>query len=312
MIRRTFLATAGAAALTTGCSGDDYAARAEARYPPLGRYVDVDGVRVHYWAEGSGPSVILIHGANGNLRDWTFSMAPKLARNHRVIAFDRPGHGYSGRPENGDDPEVQAAVLSRAATSLGVERAVIVGQSWGGSVAAAWALNAPEQVAGVVMIAGATYPWGGSGVTIYELGASDWAGGMTAALARIYLTEDQRAQFIRDVFHPNPPDPGYEEYIGAELATRPDTFHWNSEDIANLNGHLERMAPRYGQITAPVEIIHGEADQTVLASVHSLPLAQDVAEANLTLLPGVGHMPHHVEEARVIAAIERLTGAGGA
>ncbi|MGB0412355.1 MAG: alpha/beta fold hydrolase [Pikeienuella sp.] len=307
MNRRAFLFSTTALALT-GCSnGASYGARAEDKYPPLGQFLEVEEGRVHYIEGGEGPTVILIHGANGNLRDWTFSMFAKLAETHHVIAFDRPGLGYSDRAaKDGSNPEVQARILSSAAEQLGVTDAVIVGHSWGGAVAAAWALNHAEQIKGIAMLAGATHPWGGDGVFVYKLAASPSIGSIVRSAARAYITPGRQEQFLADVFFPNEPIPGYIDYIGIELALRPNTFLWNSQDLAELNGHLERMAPRYPAIRLPMEILHGENDQTVWASVHSQPLHDKVRDSNLTMLPGVGHMMQHIAEGEVIAAIEKL------
>ena len=311
MTRRGFLFSSTALALAGCTSGAAYVNRAEAQYPPLGQFLTVEGGRVHYIEGGEGPTVILVHGANGNIRDWTFSMFAKLAKNHHVIAFDRPGLGYSDRATaDGDNPEVQARILSKAAAQLGADDAVIVGHSWGGAVVMGWALNHPENLKGVTVLAGATYPWGGDGVFVYRLGASDTLGGTINGFARSYVTETRSKQFVSDVFYPNEVPLGYRDYIGVGLALRPDTFKWNSQDLARLNGHLERMAPRYGEISLPVEILHGEADQTVYNRVHSVPLHRDIRDSYLTVLPGVGHMIHHIEEDRVIAAIETLTHSG--
>ena len=89
--------------LVTACASTDYAQTVEAKYPPIGSFVEVNGLTIHYIDEGSGPTVILIHGANSNLRDWKFALVDKLTAKHRVIAFDRPGLGYSDRPAKGGD-----------------------------------------------------------------------------------------------------------------------------------------------------------------------------------------------------------------
>lgn len=307
MTRRAFLFSSTALVLAGCAGGTSHINQAEALHPALGQFLMVEGGRVHYIEGGEGPTVILVHGANGNIRDWTFSMFARLAETHHVIAFDRPGLGYSDRAQSdGDNPEAQTRILSKAAAQLGVKQAVIVGHSWGGAIATAWALNHPEQVKGVTVLAGATYPWGGDGVFVYKLGASEALSGTVNRLARSYVTEARRKQFLSDVFFPNDVPFGYLDYIGVDLALRPDTFKWNSQDLARLNGHLERMAPRYNTITAPMEILHGEEDQTVYDRIHSVPLHYAVRDSNLSVLPGVGHMVHHVAEDLVIAAISRL------
>ncbi len=313
MTRRDLLGRAAAAmgaAALGGCASGG-AGGPEAEWPPLGGFLSVEGVRLHYVEEGSGPPLVLIHGANGNLRDFTFSLTGKLKDRFRVIAVDRPGHGYSERPvSGGSDPAVQARLIAAAATQLGAERALIAGHSWGGAVAAAWALDRPDQVAGAAILAGATYPWDGDGGLLYSLGSGP-LGPLVGAAARLYVRGDRAKGFVEDVFAPNPMPEGYADYIGVELALRPDTFRWNAEDIDRLNRHLAGMAPRYGELAMPVELLHGDADETVGLTIHSVPFAEAARNANLTVLPGVGHMPHHAREAVVIDALDRLAASSG-
>lgn len=304
------LAGLGLSALT-GCASVESTRRAEAAYPPVGAFVEAGGLRVHYVEAGEGPAVILIHGANGNLRDFTFSMVDELKDRYRVIVFDRPGHGYSDRAEpDGDVPATQARALAAAADALGVERAVIVGHSFGGAVAAAWALERPDQAAALVSLAGAVFPWNGDGGFLYSL-AGSFMGPVVGAAARAYVSGSRLDRLIADVFAPNSVTPGYAEHIGVELALRPDTFRYNAADINELNDNLIPQAERYGELAMPVEIVHGESDATVGLDVHSIPFQAAAPEARLTVLPGVGHMPHHVSEGIVVAAIDRAARRAG-
>lgn len=320
MTRRDVMMRGAAVAVflpAAGCARD--AARpggAEDAYPPLGDFMTVDGLRLHYVDTGEPdeveaeaadiPTVILVHGANGNLRDFTFSLVDRLKDRFRVIAFDRPGLGYSGRPETGgSDPMVQARILADAADALGVKRAIVAGHSYGGAVATAWGLRRPDQVAGMAVLAGATYPWGGDGGVLYTLGAGPLAP-VVGAFARSYVSGARVDKIIAEIFKPNAPPEGYADYIGVELALRPGPFRWNAEDLDDLNGFLTALAPRYGELAMPLEVLHGDADETVFLDVHSRPLARDARNARLTVLPGVGHMPHHVREDEVVAALHRL------
>ena len=123
--------------------------RAERRAPPVGGTVVVDGVSLHYTDSGDGPPVVFLHGAKGSVYDVALSLGPALARAYRVVAFDRPGAGYSGRAgaDNGS-PFVQAALLHRALRKLDLAPAVVVAHSAGAPVALALALDHPEDVAG--------------------------------------------------------------------------------------------------------------------------------------------------------------------
>ncbi len=294
--------------LLSACASSDYARTVEAKYPPIGSFVEVEGLNIHYLDEGAGPAVVLIHGANSNVRDWNFALVDKLKAKHRVLAFDRPGLGYSDRPETGGDvPAEQARILKAAADKLGVGAAVIVGHSFGGAVAAAWALDYPEDVLGLISLAGATYDWGGDGGALYSAGASS-IGGILGSAARVYVSGDRALGLVDDAFAPNDPIPGYSEYLGIELALRPKSFRYNSTDINRLSGHLAVQSLRYPEIKAPVVLIHGDADKTVGLEAHSLRFYDDIKNGRLIIVPGVGHMIHQVSQPRIIKAIEQLAG----
>jgi pimeloyl-ACP methyl ester carboxylesterase len=142
--------------------------RLEAAYPPTGEFVDVEGVRLHVVALGlapdnphAEPAIVLIHGASGNLEDMRLALGEKLAATYRVILIDRPGHGWSSRPKTNDyaSPVRQAEVVASALEKLQVRRAILIGHSWGGALATAFALSFPERTAGLVLLSAPTHPW---------------------------------------------------------------------------------------------------------------------------------------------------------
>ncbi len=138
--------------------GDEEVRRAESAYPPRGQLVEVEGIRLHYLRQGAGRPVVLLHGAHGTTLDFASGTLPRLARDHDVLAFDRPGHGYSERPAREPaTPEVQARLLREALASLDVRRPVLVGHSWSGALVLAYALDYPDDVAAVVVLAGVVY-----------------------------------------------------------------------------------------------------------------------------------------------------------
>ncbi|MGF1446482.1 MAG: alpha/beta fold hydrolase [Pikeienuella sp.] len=306
MRRRSFLA--GGLAAISGCSTPVPFDEAEIRasYPPIGEFVEVWGLRVHYWERGAGVPVVLVHGASGNLRDWTFSIAPKLAEHFRVIAVDRPGFGYSDRPSvNGWDPEVQARVLQAAMTKIGADKPIVVGHSWGGALAMAWALAFPRQTLGVVPVSAVTMPYGGMATIVRAIGLDSVI--IDAYTSR--LLERAREGGIRDfiarVFRPQRVPSGYLEYVGAPLALREKTLRANGADLQNVNIALRRMSPNYREVKLPVELVHGMAD-FIDWDDHADPLTRLLPNANLTLLPGVGHMAHHAAPEELKRAISRV------
>lgn len=306
MNRRKFLSLAAIAPLI-GCGPAFPPATIAERWPPIGRFVTVGSTRLHLTDEGEGQPVVLVHGASGNLRDMKFSLAPELARTHRVITIDRPGFGYSERP-GGDawDPALQARLVRGAVRAVGAEKPIILGHSWAGALVLAWAMQFPEELAGVVVLSGATMPWGGSLGLLYSLGASPILGPVVASAVEAFAGPERIANAVDRVFRPQDPPPGYVDFIGGPLSTRPATVRANAEDLDHLNDRLEAMSRDYGSIQLPVEIVHGTSDKIVGAHIHSVPLTRALPRANLTLLPGIGHMPHHVSVPEVAAAVRRL------
>ncbi|RSK35148.1 alpha/beta hydrolase [Rhodovulum iodosum] len=276
--------------------------------PPSGRFLTVRGRRVHYQTEGRGPDVILIHGASGNLRDFTFDLTGRLAPAYRVTAFDRPGLGYSeALSDRGDSPAAQAAQLDAAAGRLGIRRAVVLGHSYGAAVAMAWALNHPARVAGVVTLAGVTMPWPGQLAPWYSMAST----GLGSALVSAVATEARARGALARFFAPQPVPAGYADFVGIDLALRPATLRASARQVDSLRPSLVEMSARYPGLDLPVEVVHGTADRTVGIDIHSRPLAARLPRARLTALDGVGHMVHHAAPRATRAAIDRAAARAG-
>jgi pimeloyl-ACP methyl ester carboxylesterase len=281
-------------------------AAAEAAYPPTGRLLQVHGRALHADVSGTGPDVVLIHGASGNTRDFTFDLAQRLAARYRVIAFDRPGLGWSDDAgDAGISPQGQAEILREAARQLGVERPVILGHSYGGAVAMAWALQDRDGPAALVLLGGATLPWPGGLGGWYSLTSSRLGRATVVPLVSAFAPMSRTQDAIAAIFAPDPVPPGYAAYIGAGLTLRPGSLGTNALQVNGLRPHIVGMAQTYAQLSLPVEILHGTADTIVPADVHAIPLSTRLPDAVLTLLPGIGHMPHHADPAAVVAAIDR-------
>lgn len=306
-------ALAGCAAIVDR-RADHREAAAEAAYPPEGQFIDVDGRRVHAVVAGTGPDLVLIHGASGNTRDFTFAFVDMLSDRYRVIVIDRPGMGYTDRlggfggafDAAAESPAQQAATLQAAAAQLGATRPIVLGHSYGGAVAMAWALNHPGNIAGLVNVAGATQPWPGDLGLLYRLTGSSFGGAVIAPLITAFAPADRVEGVVASIFAPDPAPGGYGDFVCATLSTRRDSFRANARQVNGLRPHVVAMAARYGTLDLPVEIVHGDADTIVPLQVHSIPLSQQVPGANLTVLPDIGHMPHHAAPEAVVAAIDRV------
>lgn len=306
----TAFATASCGALADG-PADRREAAAEAAYPPTGRLIEVDGLTVHADTRGAGPDVVLIHGASGNTRDFTFDLAQRLAADFRVTAFDRPGLGWSDRAEGGVSPLVQADILRAAAAEIGITRPIVVGHSYGGAVAMAWALRDPDGTGAVVSLAGATMPWPGGLGPWYSIAGSEIGGATIVPMIAAFAPRSRAEKAIAGIFAPDPVPEGYADHIGAGLTLRRETLRENARQVRGLKPHLQAMSAEYPNLSLPVEIVHGTADTTVPAEVHAKPMAGLLPDARLTLLPEAGHMIHHARPQAVVEAIRRAAARAG-
>lgn len=288
--------------------------RAEAEFPPTGRILDVAGARVHALTEGSGPDLVLIHGASGNARDFTFGLTALLRDRYRVTAFDRPGLGWSGRGKATHDrlfttaaesPAEQAALLQAASDQLGLRRPIVLGHSYGGAVALAWGLSRPSDTAALVLLSAVSTPWPGGLGAFYAITGSALGGAFVVPLLSALVPDGYVEASINEIFAPQSPPPGYSAHVGAPLTMRPAAMRANARQVGTLRRHIVEMAPRYSSLPMPVEIVHGQADTIVPFDIHAAPLARQIPGAHLTALPGIGHMPHHVAHDTVLEAIDR-------
>ncbi|MGB8814539.1 MAG: alpha/beta hydrolase [Paracoccaceae bacterium] len=280
-------------------------AQAESAFPATGQRLMVNQIAVHADITGTGPDLILIHGASGSTRDFTFALTARLAPHFRVIAFDRPGLGWSEGRDDTLSPAAQAHILRAAAAQLGVQNPLVLGHSYGGSVAMAWALQDPANTAALVIVAGATMPWPGELGLWYRLTASRLGAALLIPLASAFVTTPRAEATIAEIFTPDSAPATYAHSVGVGLTLRRKSLRANNAQVNQLKFHLQAQSAHYPSLTLPVELIHGDTDTIVPHHIHSEPLAKLLPNASLTLLPGAGHMPHHTHTDAVLAAIHR-------
>lgn len=279
----------------------------EGRYPPLGRFVRAGMDDMHVLEQGEGAPVVMIHGASSNLREWTASIFDDVAARHRAVALDRPGFGWSTRrAENAHDPRVQARLCRQAFHELGLERPILVAHSWAGALALAYALEFPEETGGILFLSGVSHPWPGGVGWEHEAASLPLLGRLFAwtLVAPGYFVRAEAG--IRNVFRPNRPPEHYREAAATALYSRPATFLSNAHDLTRLKPIVREMAPHYPRIETPLIALTGDADNVILTKLHTPPLVDKVPDAELEVLNGVGHMPHHVAPDTVLAAIDQL------
>jgi pimeloyl-ACP methyl ester carboxylesterase len=285
-------------------------------YPQAGTSIALNGATLNVVDIGPflGPReattpIVLIHGASCNLEAMRRPLGDLLARNHRVILIDRPGHGWSVRERETDStPDVQARMIDEALQKLGVDRVILVVHSLSGALGARMALDYPQRLAGLVMLAPVTHPWRG-GVGWYNKAVTTpLIGPLLAHTITLPLGLVIARQAARNVFLPQTMPDDFVGDTATPLLLRPREFLANAYDLITLKAAVAAQAPRYAEIRTPVTIISGDADETVSTDIHSRPFAATVPNAKLIVLPGVGHMIQNAAPDLVVSEIEAMIG----
>ncbi len=287
-----------------------YARWAEARWPSDGRMVQTRLGPVHVREAGEGRPVLLIHGAGANAQELMNALGAPLSDTVRVIAMDRPGFGGSAPLAPGPRLSGHAATVAALIEAEGLERPIILGHSYGGAVALRFALDYPDMASGFVLLGAPSQAY---------VGPVAWYNHVTAAP----LVGRAFSRFIAPIagpillpsaadgaFRPDPAPERYAEEAGIALLFRPRNFRANALDLSVVNAELDLQDDRYGEITAPVALIAGDADRAVYTQRHSEPLAAQLQDARLAILPGAGHMPHYVAADLVVEHVLALAEGG--
>jgi pimeloyl-ACP methyl ester carboxylesterase len=286
----------------------------ERRNPPIGSFADITGARLHYVHVPAPdnpdlPPIVFIHGASANLRDQMIPLRPLLEGRAELLFLDRPGHGWSGRGSDNGTPSAQAASIAGLMDHLGIPDAIVVGHSFGGAIAAAFALEHPERTRGLLFLSAATHPWPGGKTSWYyrltTVPVIGWLFSETLANPAGVLRITRAATCV---FAPNPVPEAYLDDASIALVLRPRAFRANATDVEGLYRHALGAAPRYREITAPTIVISGDYDTVVYEELHSIGLARDIPGAELVWVKNLGHKPDWVARELVVGAIEKVAG----
>jgi pimeloyl-ACP methyl ester carboxylesterase len=267
------------------------ARRVEAALPPMGRFVDVPGARLHVVDKGQGQPLLLIHGLAGQLCHYTYGVVDALATQYRVIAVDRPGSGYSVRsPDASATLGAQADMMAALITALKLERPVVVGHSLGGAVALALAQRHPQQVAALALLAPLTHaPSHVSPAFKGLLIAQPWLRRLIAWTLALPAMMAQREQLLSLVFGPDAVPRDYATRGGGLLSVRPSQFIAASTDLAALPQDLPGMVERYAGMQLPVSVLYGRDDRILSPAEQGEALVAKLPGATMKLVDG-GHM----------------------
>lgn len=282
-------------------------ARSERRVAVAGGALNVVVLTPADGGEGRA-TLLLLHGASGNLRDMEMAIGRRLGAHRRVVLVDRPGHGGSDRLGGREMAGLgaQGDAIMAALDRLGVGRVVAVGHSWSGGLAARLALDHPGRVSGLVTLSGATHPWPG-GVAFYNrVAAAPVVGPLFSILIAPPVGRLLFKGAVASTFAPQAMPADYLARARAHTILRPAEFRANAQDLADLKANLAAQAPRYGAIRAPTLVVTADEDHIVSPEIHSKAFARAVPGARLVTLNGAGHMPHWTATNRVVARIEAL------
>ena len=286
------------------------AKRAERNNPPIGKFVEVGALRLHYIEQGEGEPLVLLHGNSGMIQDFTSSgLIDRAARKYRVIVFDRPGFGHSDRPRRTIwTPEAQADIFHEALERMGISRATVLGHSWGASVAVALALKYPALVGALVLASGYFYPTFRGDVVFLSGPSLPGIGDIMSHTISPILGRIMRPLFIRKIFGPAPVPRKFDEFP-KEMPLRPSQIRASAAETALMIPDAFALRKRYADLKIPVVIIAGEEDRLIDIDKQSARLHRDVTHSTLHRVPGAGHMVHHTATDAVMGAIDEAAGA---
>jgi pimeloyl-ACP methyl ester carboxylesterase len=265
--------------------------RVETAVPPRGRFIEVAGSRIHYLDKGSGPAIVILHGLGGEMGNFTYALLERLTGEFRVILMDRPGSGYSTRARGATGRLTeQAATVAEFIRKLGLERPLLVGHSLGGAIALSVALDHPEVVKGLALIAPLTHVPKQVPAPFRALDIkSNFLRWLVAWTVATPIGIRRGKAVLHAIFSPDPAPEDFPIRAGGILGLRPRSFHNTSSDMRAVNLDLWAMVGRYSSLRVPVRILYGTRDQVLSHQVHGEAMKTKSSLVSLELVEG-GHM----------------------
>jgi pimeloyl-ACP methyl ester carboxylesterase len=258
--------------------------------PPIGQFVEVEGLRLHYVDTGEkpgqdGPPLLFVHGWLGQLNHFSYALTA-LFPERRVVLVDRPGCGYSQAPGAATIAE-NAAVLAAFMDRIGLRRPLVIGHSLGGAIALALALDDRARIAGLALIAPFTHFLASP---FYDLMARQGraARWISAWLLGPLLSVLRAASPTHPAFAPEPVPRHFWTRAGGLLAMRPDALLAGAREVPGQQRELEAMQARYSRISTPVSILFGAGDRLLDPKAQGEGFCKVAPDAKLTVIPG-GH-----------------------
>ena len=282
------------------------ARQAERDDPPVGTFVEVDGVRLHCVERGAGSPLVLLHGNGATLQDFMLSgLVDSASERYRVIAFDRPGFGYSERPRSTLwSPSAQASIILRALDKLKIERPIVLAHSWATLAALAMAIEHPEKLAGLVLVSGYYFPSARPDVLLFGPPAIPILGDVLRHTVSPLAGRAMAATMFKAMFSPEAVPANIADWP-LELALRPSQIHAAAADAALMVPAAAALSKRYAELSLPVVIVGGDGDKVAHFDEQSAKLHQAIAGSELVKVAGAGHMVHYSALGELMGAVER-------
>ena len=288
-------------------SSTAYTHRVEAKFPAKGELINVNGAKVHVLSAGNtGTPILMIHGAGANAREFEIKLAPRLSDKYRVFMVDRPGHGYSERVVDAHELGVQAAQMASTLDGLVPgEKAIIVGHSFGAPVSLRLAMERPDLVKAVVLLAPVAHDWGPGKVAWYNYYATIPVVGYAFSQLMPLFGPSQARSGLGQTFAPALVPEGYYEDAAIDLMFRPASFRANAQDLVSFRSELIGQQSRYDILKMPVIVISGTADKSINSSFQNNQLKQKIQNIEIIEFENEGHVPHYRRADEVVRIISK-------
>jgi pimeloyl-ACP methyl ester carboxylesterase len=302
------VAAATVALLASAALLNNYLAKkAQRDHPPAGRFLEANGVRLHYVERGRGDAVVLLHGNGSMIQDFESSgLVDLVAKDHRAIVFDRPGFGHSDRPRNVVwTPDAQAEVIELALAQLGVSNAIVLGHSWGASVAVAMALRNPGLLRGLVLASGYYYPTFKPEVAALATPSLPLIGDILSHTLSPLMSRVMWPVMMSKIFGPRSVPEKFKGFP-KEMALRPSQIRASAAETGLMIPDAFAQRHRYAEVKMPVAIVAGDGDKLIDIESQSARLHGDISQSSFRRIAGEGHMIQQTATDQVMSAISEV------
>jgi pimeloyl-ACP methyl ester carboxylesterase len=281
------------------------ARQVESLVPPLGRFFEIDGKRLHYTDAGSGDTIVLIHGLAGNGRNFGYALTDPLAAHHRVVTVDRPGSGHSDGIAGNFSLQTQARMIAGLIDHLALDKPLVVGHSLGGAVALTLAVFYPDKLRGVALLSALTRVIDTPPAAFRTLQIRSTAvRHFVASVVAVPMSAINSAKSAQAVFAPEAAPADFAVRGGGLLVQRPGAIFTASTELTQAPEQLAPIVARYGEIVMPVSILYGRSDEILDPMLHGEALPTLIPHARTELIDG-GHMIPITAAATVATWIQR-------